>query len=167
MHDFYDIIELMKITLYETDLGLIKLISEDNYLLQLDLNPKDSSKSEISEFNDFVMNQLNEYFEGKRTSFDIPLKLTSQSKINELVWNELVKIPYADTVSYKDIAQRINNPKAYRAVGTAVGKNPIPIIVPCHRVIAANGKLGGFSLGIEVKKILLKIEQKDGLKKVF
>lgn len=157
----------MKITLYESEFGTIKLTSEDNCLIALDLNPTDNLKSEKSEFNDFVMIQLNEYFKGQRQNFEIPLKLHSKSKFKESVWAELTKIPFGQTVSYKDIAMKINNPKAYRAVGNAVGNNPIPIIVPCHRVLASRGKLGGFSLGIDVKKKLLKIEQKDGLKKLF
>lgn len=152
----------MKITLYESELGIIKLTSDEDCLLNLDLNPVDKIKSEKSDFNDSVMFQLREYFEGQRKNFDIPLKFESSSTLNNLVWQELLKIPYGETVSYKDISERINFHKAWRAVGTAVGKNPIPIIIPCHRVIAASGKLGGFSLGIEVKKILLKIEQKDG-----
>lgn len=152
----------MKITLYESELGIIKLTSEEDHLLQLDLNPTDNVKSVKSDFNDFVMNQLSEYFQDKRKTFDIPLKFASKSKLSEAVWNELLKIPYGETISYKELSEKIGYDKAWRAVGSAVGKNPIPIIIPCHRVLASGGKLGGFSLGLDVKKKLLKIEHKDG-----
>ena len=157
----------MKKTFYKLNLGVIKITSKDNILMSLDLNPKENLESDQSEFNDSVMFQLQEYFKGKRKCFDIPLDLSSSSKLNESVWEEIYKIPFGETISYKELAERAGFPKAWRAVGSAVGRNPIPIIVPCHRVVAANEKLGGFSLGIDVKINLLKIEQKDGLKKFF
>lgn len=77
------------------------------------------------------------------------------------VWAELLKIPYGKTISYKELALRIKNPKAVRAVGTANGKNPICLLIPCHRVIAYDGKLGGYSAGIKIKESLLSLEGKD------
>lgn len=152
----------MKKTLYESEFGVIELTSEDNCLLQLNLNPKGNVNSEKSDFNDSVMKQLKEYFQGKRKSFDVPLRFKSSSKLNEAVWGELLKLPFGETISYKELSERIGYNKAWRAVGSAVGRNPIPIIIPCHRILASNGKIGGFSLGLDVKKKLLKIEQKDG-----
>jgi len=101
-----------------------------------------------------VRNQLNEYLSGKRKSFSLPLKLEGTS-FQKLVWNELLKIPYGTTTTYAAIATAIGNPKACRAVGRAVGANPIFIIVPCHRVIGSSGKLTGFAYGLDVKRTLL------------
>lgn len=151
----------METTLYKSQIGLIKITSKAGILIRLDLNTIDKSVNESSEFNNFVIFQLNEYFAQKRKTFDIPLGLDSYSDFNFKVWQELIKIPYGEFSTYKNIAKQIQNEKAYRAVGTAIGKNPIPIIVPCHRVIKANGDIGGFSLGIDIKKKLLKIEQMD------
>lgn len=81
------------------------------------------------------------------------------TQFQKMVWNELLKIPFGKTLSYKDIAKKVNKPNASRAVGNACGKNPIPIIIPCHRVVAADGKLGGYSGCIDIKKKLLKIEK--------
>lgn len=101
--------------------------------------------------------QLNEYFTGKRKVFDLPINLNGTS-FQQKVWKELRNIPYGETKSYRDIASSIGNKKAVRAVGCANSKNPILIIVPCHRVINKNGKLGGFACGIDVKKFLLELE---------
>ena len=105
-----------------------------------------------------TVNELKEYFTGKRHSFSIPLDAPG-TKFQQKVWQELCRIPYGKTVSYKDIAKKIGNEKGSRAVGTANGKNPICIIVPCHRVITSNGGLGGYSGGLEIKKQLLDLEQ--------
>ena len=104
--------------------------------------------------------QLEEYFAGKRRRFDIDFDL-SGTAFQKKVWKELFKIPFGKTVSYKDIAQRIKNPKAVRAVGSANGKNPVCVIIPCHRVIAADGSMGGYSGGLDIKRKLLKLEQGD------
>ena len=104
-----------------------------------------------------VKSELKEYFQGNRQKFTVPLDLEG-TEFQTRVWKELAKIPYGKTVSYKDIASRINHKKAFRAVGTANGKNPVPIIIPCHRVIAADGKLGGYSGGLKIKKQLLRLE---------
>jgi methylated-DNA-[protein]-cysteine S-methyltransferase len=100
---------------------------------------------------------LDEYFDGRRKRFDIPFSL-SGTNFQKQVWKELSKIPFGKTVSYKDIARKIKNPKAVRAVGSANGKNPMCIIIPCHRVIAADGSIGGYSGGITNKQKLLRFE---------
>jgi methylated-DNA-[protein]-cysteine S-methyltransferase len=102
--------------------------------------------------------QLQEYIKGERKRFDLKLDLIG-TDFQLRVWKELMKIPYGKTYSYKDLATKLNDPNACRAVGTANGKNPICIIIPCHRVINANGKLGGYSGGLEHKIDLLKLEQ--------
>lgn len=103
--------------------------------------------------------QLEEYFAGKRTDFDLPFDIEGTA-FQKQVWKALSKIPYGKTVSYSDIAKKINNPKAVRAVGSANGKNPLCIIIPCHRVIAADGTLGGYSSGLHIKTKLLALESK-------
>lgn len=103
--------------------------------------------------------QLDEYFNGKRQQFDLPLDLTG-TIFQTKVWQELLKIPYGQTKSYKDIATAINNPKAYRAVGMANNKNRIMIVVPCHRVISSDNKLTGYAGGLEKKEFLLNLESK-------
>ena len=101
--------------------------------------------------------QLTEYFAGDRKDFDLPLGLTG-TEFQLLVLDELQRIPYGETTSYGDIAVRIGRPKAVRAVGAANGRNPIPIIVPCHRVIGSGGDLTGFGGGLDAKKSLLRLE---------
>ena len=101
--------------------------------------------------------QLNEYFAGERHEFDLPLRLDG-TEFQLLVLSELRRIPYGETTSYGDIAARIGRPKAVRAVGAANGRNPIPIIVPCHRVIGSGGDLTGFGGGLATKEALLRLE---------
>ncbi|HRP79605.1 MAG TPA: methylated-DNA--[protein]-cysteine S-methyltransferase [Aquamicrobium sp.] len=104
--------------------------------------------------------QLREYFDGTRREFDLPLDLRGTG-FQLMVWRELARIPYGETISYGELARRIGQPDASRAVGAANGANPIPIVIPCHRVIGANGSLTGFGGGIETKKWLLALERPD------
>lgn len=104
-----------------------------------------------------VIFQLQQYFAGERCAFDVPLDLIG-TKFQCLVWEHLKKIEYGKTKSYKEIAQEIGAPKAVRAIGGANNKNPLPIIIPCHRVIGSNGALVGYGGGVEKKEILLEIE---------
>lgn len=104
--------------------------------------------------------QLEEYFAGKRQRFDLEL-LPIGTEFQRQVWAELARIPYGETISYGELAHRIGNAKAMRAVGLANGRNPIPIVVPCHRVIGANGSLTGFGGGIERKRWLLEHEARS------
>lgn len=103
--------------------------------------------------------QLQEYFRGERTVFELELA-PHGTEFQKKVWGELQKIPYGKVESYLDLANRIGNPNACRAVGGANGKNPIAIVIPCHRVIGANGKLTGFTYGLEAKQFLLDLEAK-------
>jgi methylated-DNA-[protein]-cysteine S-methyltransferase len=123
-----------------------------------ELNTKEVTKLQPDDpfmFNVFA--ELKEYFNGQRTDFSVPLDITG-TKFQQKVWKELLKIPFGKTVSYKTIAIGIGNVKAVRAVGGANGANPVPVIIPCHRVIANDGKLGGYSCGIKVKEQLLELE---------
>jgi methylated-DNA-[protein]-cysteine S-methyltransferase len=104
-----------------------------------------------------VVKQLDEYFAGERRAFELPLA-PSGTAFQQQVWRELTQIPYGETISYAELACRVGNPRASRAVGLANGANPLPIIVPCHRVIGANGSLTGFGGGLDMKRHLLELE---------
>jgi methylated-DNA-[protein]-cysteine S-methyltransferase len=106
-----------------------------------------------------AIRQLREYFAGRRREFDLPLA-PEGTEFQKSVWKRLQEIPYGATISYGELAKRVGNANASRAVGAANGKNPLPIVVPCHRVIGANGKLVGFGGGLPVKHALLEIERK-------
>ena len=108
-----------------------------------------------------VRAQLEEYFAGERTTFDIPLA-PEGAPFEREVWRALEEIPYGETVSYGEIARRVGQPTAARAVGTANGRNPIAVIVPCHRVIGADGSLTGYGGGLERKRLLLELERGQG-----
>jgi methylated-DNA-[protein]-cysteine S-methyltransferase len=101
--------------------------------------------------------QLDEYFAKKRTTFDLPLSL-SGTEFQEQVWLALAEIPYGETISYAELARWVGRPQAFRAVGQANGANPIPVILPCHRVIAADGTIGGYGGGLPMKRVLLALE---------
>ncbi|NCC80853.1 MAG: methylated-DNA--[protein]-cysteine S-methyltransferase [Clostridia bacterium] len=103
--------------------------------------------------------QLEEYFAGTRKCFDLPIKFTKGTDFQKKIWETLLKIPYGETCSYKKIAEMAGHPKASRAVGGANNKNPISIIVPCHRVIGANGSLVGYGGGLNIKEALLNLEK--------
>ncbi len=111
-----------------------------------------------------IIRQLEEYFAGSRLVFKIPLDLSLGTPFQRQVWRGLLDIPYGETVTYKQLAKDIGRPSALRAVGAANGANPIPIIVPCHRVVAAGGKLGGFSAGLYLKRRLLDLETQTRLR---
>jgi methylated-DNA-[protein]-cysteine S-methyltransferase len=104
-----------------------------------------------------VRTQLAEYFEGDRATFDLPIELEG-TPFQRLVWRALLEIPYGETVTYGQLARRIGRPTASRAVGAANGRNPISVIVPCHRVVGADGALTGYGGGIERKRFLLELE---------
>jgi len=107
------------------------------------------------------VNQLKKYMKGELQRFDCKLDFRG-TPFQERVWSVLAKIPYGQTRSYKEIAQAIGHPKAFRAVGNANGRNSIPLIIPCHRVVESNGRLGGFGHGVKVKKQLLDFEKAHG-----
>ncbi|MDA0986810.1 MAG: methylated-DNA--[protein]-cysteine S-methyltransferase [Bacteroidetes bacterium] len=112
---------------------------------------KDDSK------NKYIHKELKKYFENKLRRFNCNYDLRG-TKFQRKIWVELLKIPFSQIISYKQLAEKINHKKSYRAVGNAIGKNPVAIIIPCHRVIATNGSLGGYSGGIRIKKLLLNLE---------
>lgn len=144
------------IFLVATEFGL-QAVSFEKQKVQMASNLKGSS-AEIKILNKAIK-QLQEYFSGQRKIFDLPLDLVG-TEFQRKVWRQLSKIKYGKTFSYKDIAHQIKNPKAFRAVGSANGKNPICIIIPCHRVIANDGSMGGYSGGPKIKTKLLELEGK-------
>lgn len=106
----------------------------------------------------FAKRELESYFVGELYRFQTPIDLLWGTPFERKVWRQVSRIPYGKTRSYREVAESVGVPRGYRAVGRAVGKNPIPIIIPCHRVIRSDGGLGGFSAGVEAKRYLLKLE---------
>jgi len=142
--------------------GKLRLIASDKGLVAIDVRNVKTSNDQVKnaaaqKILSATKKQLEQYFAGKRTAFDIPLDLEG-TDFQQLAWRALCRIPFGKTISYGDQAKYIKKPKAFRAVGSANGKNPIPIIVPCHRVVAGDGSLGGYSLGLKMKKQLLALE---------
>lgn len=134
------------------------LVATETHLINIQFTQPQKALLQTTELLSMATIQLDEYFQGKRTIFSLPFKLTG-TPFQLAVWKELQNIPYGKTTSYKEIAQKINKPKACRAVGMANNKNPLPIIIPCHRVIGSNGKLIGYAGGLKLKNYLLELEQ--------
>ncbi|WP_073997134.1 methylated-DNA--[protein]-cysteine S-methyltransferase [Anaerococcus urinomassiliensis] len=145
---------------YKSDLGIIKIIYDQN-LIGIELTEKVKGENHKSDLSDKIYEQINGYLKGKVKTFDIYDSLQiSGTAFQKSVWEELIKIPYGETKTYKEIAQKINKPKAVRAVANAIGKNPFFIIIPCHRVIRNDGTMGGFAYGPDTKEKLLDLENK-------
>lgn len=153
---------MKEIYIIESDLGKIKIEVENNKLtfLELGVDEETSKITNESELIKLIKEELNEYFSGKRKVFSIPFELKG-TEFQKKVWNELLKIPYGNTKSYKEIAESIGSAKYSRAVGNANNKNPVALIVPCHRVIGSNGKLVGYRGGLNIKEKLLEIEKSE------
>ena len=134
------------------------LVATETHSINIQFTQPQKALLQTTELLSMATIQLDEYFQGKRTTFSLPFKLTG-TPFQLAVWKELQNIPYGKTTSYKEIAQKINKPKAYRAVGMANNKNPLPIIIPCHRVIGSNGKLIGYAGGLKLKNYLLELEK--------
>jgi len=148
---------------YNTPFKRIKIVEDDSKIIRLSFdNEEDFGEFELKDtvLLNQTTKQLDEYFEGKRKKFELPLNPNGTDFMKK-VWKALEEIPYGETKSYKQIAEQIENPKASRAVGMANNKNPIPIIIPCHRVIGANGNLVGYALGLEMKRRLLELEKRE------
>ena len=148
----------MEKTYYKSPIGVLEIICEKDALISLKRVENIVTNTNIeTAFTEKIKTQLDEYFSGKRKLFDIKINLEGTA-FQKLIWNELKKIPYGETKSYSEIAESIRNKNSQRAVGSACDKNPIAIIIPCHRVISKNGKLGGFAYGTDIKQKLLKLE---------
>jgi methylated-DNA-[protein]-cysteine S-methyltransferase len=158
---------------FNPNIGLVYISEEEGFLTEVKFISKEeknqlenynANKGQISNKETEVLKeaikQLDEYFSGTRKSFDLPLRPKGTSFMQS-VYKALLKIPYGRTSSYKEIAMAIGNEKACRAVGNANNKNPIAIIIPCHRIIGQNGKLVGYAGGLEIKKALLSLENSN------
>ena len=143
----------------KTPIGILGLLANKENLLKLSFKGlKDITEEAKEDKNRFksVFKQLEEYFAGERREFSVDY-LIDTSSFAAKVYREMVKIPYGKTLSYCELAKKAGSKLAYRAVGTACGKNPLPLIIPCHRVTAVNG-LGGFGDGLDTKRFLLNLE---------
>jgi methylated-DNA-[protein]-cysteine S-methyltransferase len=155
--------EILTTTL-ESPIGPLTLLARDGVLTRVSMHeqrhtspPPEDAVVDDAPFKD-VAAQLDAYFAGELTSFDLEIELLGTA-FQQSVWSQLCAIPYGETISYGELARRVGNPNASRAVGLANGRNPIAIIVPCHRVIGADGSLTGYGGGLERKTWLLHHEQ--------
>lgn len=151
---------------YQTDLGMLYIVQEDDAIAEVGiLQPNQIIPYETRETS-LIQNayqQLKEYFQGERQTFQLPLA-PKWTPFQQKVWKTLQTIPYGETWSYLQMAKAIGNPKACRAVGMANHRNPIGIIIPCHRVIGSNGDLVGYASGLDMKRYLLNLEKETLLK---
>lgn len=146
---------------FETKIGNFVIEEEDGAIRRLSLT-QEQVRGELSPLGERTKAQLEEYFAGRRQNFDLPCAPMG-TNFRTTVWKILTKIPFGETRSYRWVAEQTGNPRACRAVGGAIHRNPILIVIPCHRVIGADGSPTGFAAGIELKKRLLKLEQGGAL----
>ena len=142
---------------YKSPIGILEIKLEKETIFELKVIEFCKELSTQSGYFKIISKQLDEFFVGKRTDFNLKI-CPKGSDFQKEVWKELRKIPYGKTKSYQEIATAIGKPNAQRAVGLACNKNPILLIIPCHRVISKSGKLTGFAYGLDVKEKLLKLE---------
>jgi methylated-DNA-[protein]-cysteine S-methyltransferase len=144
----------------KTEIGFVNLYAERGKLVAITIDSKPAQKTGSDAVIDKSKSQLTEYFAGKRKTFDLPTDLRG-TEFQKSVWKIIDGIKFGETLTYADIAARIGKPKAARAVGGAVGANPVPLVIPCHRVLGASGKITGYSggEGLPTKRQLLKLEQ--------
>lgn len=141
----------------ETPVGCLQICALADGLCAILYAPEEGVGEQSNEYTRLAKKQLQEYFNGKRKEFQLSLSVEG-TDFQKQVWQQLKAIPFGECRSYGDIAQALNKPKAMRAVGAANGRNPLPIIVPCHRVIGSNGALTGFAGGLDMKEWLLRHE---------
>ena len=143
----------------ESPVGILMIQSSDRGITSIDIVDHQAEKdTQLNLHIEDCINQLKEYFEGTRDAFQVPLDFGDAPEFYQEVWKTLALIPFGKTRSYLDVAKRLGNHKAVRAVGVANAKNPIPFIIPCHRVIGKNGSLVGYAHGLTMKKYLLHLE---------
>ena len=141
----------------QTPVGLLEISADDTSITSVYFANEKTKKENPSSLTNLCATQLKDFFDGKRNDFTLPLR-PAGTTFQIQVWNELQKIPFGKTISYKELAKRLGDEKKIRAAGTANGRNPIPIIIPCHRVIGSDGSLVGYGGGLDKKKWLLEFE---------
>jgi len=152
----------MNLIKYKSPFGIITIEEKYCFISRVYLpNNEPDIFENPNEFLEEAKTQFIEYFEGTRKAFDLQLFMDGRTGFSTAVYNALLKIPYGETASYKDIAERVGCPKGYRAVGLANNKNPLPVIVPCHRVIGSDGNLTGYAGGLDLKMKLLEFEKNN------
>jgi len=144
-------------TYYESPCGLMEIIANDKGVIAVPFVKKRSDRAKNNEHTSVCVRQLHEYFNKERKIFSVPLDMRG-TDFQKRVWNELLKIPFGKAISYLQLAINLGDKKCIRAAGTANGRNPFSIIVPCHRVIGSNGDLVGYEGGLDKKKLLLEFE---------
>ena len=147
----------METCFFKTPLGIAKIIGDENGISSISIADEGPVSDTIPEILQEAISQLNEYFEGKRSDFNFKLN-PSGTEFQQKVWKALVEIPFGKTLSYLDLSKKLGDVKAIRAVASANGKNPLWIVVPCHRVIGTDGSLTGYAGGLWRKKWLLEHE---------
>ncbi len=146
--------------IYETPLGYVKISEKEDYITGISFcNHSDIEYINPSKLTNDAATQFIEYVEGHRKDFDIPIKLDG-TEFQKHVWDEIKNIPYGEITTYVDIANKVGSPRASRAIGKANNKNPILVVIPCHRVVGANFSLTGYAAGVDIKQKLLEIEQR-------
>ena len=152
---------MVKFAIYNTKIGYLKISYIENKITRIAKeSPPILDFGKRSDLSDDAIEQIDEYLEGKRRTFSFPIFIEG-TEFQKKVWRQISMIPYGKTASYKHIAELIGNPKAARAIGNANNKNPLAIIIPCHRIIGANGNLTGYAWGLETKAKLLDIEKEN------
>jgi methylated-DNA-[protein]-cysteine S-methyltransferase len=154
----------------ETQIGLLLLAVTERGLCRISFDPEPERETETLARTfgvrvlraprevDSVRRELDEYFEGRRRAFDLPLDLRGREGFSREILERLARVPYGEVTTYKTLAVEAGNPRAARAVGTIMNRNPIPIVLPCHRVVGSNGSLVGYGGGLERKRLLLDLE---------
>jgi len=158
--------KVLKYHLIESPLGQLKLVANDENLVAVLWDKEKANRVKLEAIEAMPTHpilsrtqiQLKEFFSHQRNTFDIPIEANGTA-FQRSVWNALLEIPYGMTWTYKQVATKIGRPRSVRAVGAAIGRNPLSILIPCHRVIGVNGKLTGFAGGIDKKQILLDLEK--------
>lgn len=145
---------------YKAPCGIVEIEESDAGIVSMVWNNDIKASMPTFPSGQTLVKELDLYFANKIRTFSVPLHFTSGTVFQQKVWKALETIPFGKTASYKDIAEKVESPKAVRAVGNANSKNPFCIIVPCHRVVQHNGSLGGYAGGLAVKQFLLELEQK-------
>jgi len=145
---------------YRSPMGELNLVIDldEDTIIGIGFSSHQAITEPVTDYEQEIYRQLDAYFRGELKEFDLAFFATG-TVFQLMVWEELMKVPYGQTISYGELAKRVGMPKAARAVGSALSRNPVPILVPCHRVVGAKGQLTGFAGGIDVKQTLLNLEK--------